>query len=258
MNLTDLFLLLNAFCLGLRHGVDWDHIAAIFDIVAGTNRKEKAKTFFRDEPVSLSFAYAIGHGLVVVFLGMVAICFCSHLPAWIDPIMERVVGITLLLLGGWVTFCLLRTIFVQQQPVMSRGALILSLFDKATIWLKLQKESSLESRQQRAYDFPAALAVGAIHGIGAQTGTQILVLMAVGTVSKTAAVVVLCSFVLGIACSNIIVAIISSLGIMPAKALQPAYVVSTLLVAGFSLYVGCVFCLGQANALPDLPRLLGA
>ena len=35
--------------------------------------------------------YALGHGLVVTVLGIIAIVAAEFLPDWIDPVMERIV-----------------------------------------------------------------------------------------------------------------------------------------------------------------------
>src|SRR6266487_663285 len=82
--------LLTALGLGFRHGIDWDHIAAITDI---TSSQEEARN-------SLLFGtlYALGHALVVFSLGVLAIVAGKNLPSGIDRVMPRVVGVTLLLL----------------------------------------------------------------------------------------------------------------------------------------------------------------
>ena len=52
--------------------------------------------------IALGTLYALGHGLVVVVLGSAALVLGTQLPDWVDPLMARVVGVTLLLLGLWV------------------------------------------------------------------------------------------------------------------------------------------------------------
>ena len=76
--------------LGLRHGIDWDHIAAISD-VAGSQKS-------RRRSMGMGTLYALGHAAVVVALGLVAIWLGTLLPDWVDGYMEIAVGITLLLL----------------------------------------------------------------------------------------------------------------------------------------------------------------
>jgi len=138
--------------LGVRHGIDWDHIAAITDITsttaaAGMGDAAHAGQHLTDpghdhghggdpelrahdagpgsataspalatrpamgsrrilsgqgEAIRLGTLYALGHGAVVIALGIAAITFGALLPDWLDPIMGRVVGLTLVLLGIWV------------------------------------------------------------------------------------------------------------------------------------------------------------
>lgn len=87
-------LLLTALVLGLRHGVDWDHIAAIADLSGAANDRRRG---FR-----LSFLYALGHAAVVFALGCVAIGAGAAIPDGLDRWMGRIVGLTLIWLGIWV------------------------------------------------------------------------------------------------------------------------------------------------------------
>ena len=93
-------LLLTSLTLGIRHGFDWDHIAAIADL-SGT-----AET--RRRGFVLSMLYALGHGVVVFALGSLAIAFGFAIPESLDAWMGRIVGITLIALGAWILIELLR------------------------------------------------------------------------------------------------------------------------------------------------------
>src|SRR5271154_2447085 len=86
--------LLSAVVLGFRHGFDYDHIAAITDITSvQTNRWRGMK---------LGLLYALGHAAMVAVLGSAVIVFQLSLPHGIDRIAERLVGLTLLILGVYV------------------------------------------------------------------------------------------------------------------------------------------------------------
>lgn len=93
-------LLATAFTLGVRHGFDWDHIAAIGDL-SGT-----AET--RRRGFVLAMLYAVGHAIVVFALGTAAIVFGLAIPEGFDVWMGRVVGITLIALGAWILIELVR------------------------------------------------------------------------------------------------------------------------------------------------------
>lgn len=93
-------LLLTAFSLGVRHGFDWDHIAAIADLSGTAENRRRG--------FALSMLYAVGHGVVVFALGTLAIAFGMAIPEGFDVWMGRVVGITLIALGAWILFELAR------------------------------------------------------------------------------------------------------------------------------------------------------
>lgn len=109
-------LLFTAFGLGLRHGVDWDHIAAIADL-SGTAES-------RRRGFVLSMIYAIGHGAVVFLLGSFAILAGTAIPDGVDDWMGRVVGVTLIALGLWILAELVRK--GQDFRLQSRWMLIIS------------------------------------------------------------------------------------------------------------------------------------
>ena len=54
--------------------------------------------------IGLATLYALGHASVVVALGIAALLLNAVLPDWVDPILQKVVGVTLVLLGLWVLF----------------------------------------------------------------------------------------------------------------------------------------------------------
>ena len=93
-------LLVAAFWFGFRHGIDFDHIAAITDITGSTEERRRAVLF--------GTLYAVGHALVVLALGVVAIVVGERLPQGVDEVMSKVVGATLVLLGIYVVVSLIR------------------------------------------------------------------------------------------------------------------------------------------------------
>ena len=87
-------LLLTSLALGLRHGIDWDHIAAIADLSSTAETRRRG--------FGLSLLYAVGHGAVVFMLGAAAIFVGASIPHSVDVWMGRVVGLTLVALGVWI------------------------------------------------------------------------------------------------------------------------------------------------------------
>ncbi len=74
--------IVSAFLFGFRHGIDWDHIAAITDI-AGSQDDRRSAMFF-------GTMYALGHALVVFLIGTAAILLGERLPESVDNVMEKI------------------------------------------------------------------------------------------------------------------------------------------------------------------------
>jgi ABC-type nickel/cobalt efflux system permease component RcnA len=93
--------LLIAFLLGLRHASDPDHLVAVTSLVAaddgGTRRAAR-----------LGAWWGIGHGAMLLLIGLPAILFKSSLPPWLESGAEKAVGIMILVLAGRVLFKWLR------------------------------------------------------------------------------------------------------------------------------------------------------
>ncbi len=239
--MIQLSLLGSALLLGLRHGIDLDHIAALVDI-CGANAGEPR---LRRKGFLLSLAYALGHALVISILGLAAISFATLLPAWIDSVMERVVGITLVILGLY----LLNTVFSAIKNAdafrfKSRWTAFYSwsvgAFARLTRQPLSQEEPVLSAR--------GTFAIGMLHGIGAETATQVLLISAVGGVaSQATAIAMLAAFVLGLVASNTFIALISLGGFGTASSWRPLYLLGGGLAGAFSLFVGGAFLLGAVE-----------
>lgn len=252
-------LIVGSFVLGLRHGVDWDHIAAISDIV-GANSADSRQTKLK--ALWLATSYSAGHGCVVVVLGIAAICFSSILPIWIDGVMGRVVGLTLIFLGVWVLATLFRSLS-SGKPLkpQSRLQLVLSAFDLISKRLKMipSKGGRGEDKGQMPSGVATAFGIGSIHGIGAETGSQVLLLVSAGSVGDhfiNWGVAMLFSFVAGLLVSNTMLALSLIFGFTTARFRTPMFAAMSVLTGFFSIAVGAVFVLGHDAALPDLQKII--
>lgn len=304
-----LVILGGALALGIRHGVDWDHIAAITDITSATAavpvaerlpseetalvlsraaasweferatvggshanlsgaRLPKARTvpfealanFARQHrtPLFLGTMYALGHGSMVVVLGLMAILFKEILPDWIDPIMERVVGLTLLILAGYLFYSVFRYFRGGEFRLRSRWMLVFAGIGRGWRWAigrvtgRAHEYAHARAPDQQ-YGTRTAYGIGLIHGIGAETGTQVLIIgTAVGAGSTGMSVATLLAFVLGLFISNSMVTIASTTGFVSAQRRQIVYVGLGIVAAIFSLVVGLVFLSQSAELLPNL------
>jgi hypothetical protein len=86
--------------LGLRHGFDYDHLAAISDITAVQRNWRSG--------LRLGMTYALGHAFTVAALGIAVLEMHLGLPEGLDHWAERLIGLTLIVLGVGVVAGILR------------------------------------------------------------------------------------------------------------------------------------------------------
>jgi hypothetical protein len=86
--------------LGLRHGFDYDHLAAISDITAVQKNWRSG--------LRLGMTYALGHAFTVGVLGVAVLEMHVGLPQGLDHWTERLIGLTLIVLGIGVVAGILR------------------------------------------------------------------------------------------------------------------------------------------------------
>ncbi len=307
-------LLLTALLLGIRHGIDWDHIAAIVDITSTTAAADAAeeghaehhaassghhhrhggatelaahaseaaggvaggaagagphehrvaltqRRFLSEQghAILLGTLYALGHAFVVAVLGLAALMFSAVLPAWVDPIMGRVVGITLIVLGVWVFFSLYQYArHGQEFRLRSRWMLV---FDSARYgWRRLQARlhghEHVEPVEMSSYGVRTAFGVGMIHGVGAETGSQVLLIAGVGgAASLGLGLPMMFAFILGLLISNTAIIVLSATGFVASQLRQRIYVVVGVVAGAFSLLVGVLFLFEQEGQLPNLDSI---
>jgi len=262
--------LLTTFLYGFRHGIDWDHVAAITDITstAGAGRKERTRgtgQATERQPTGsravlfLSTMYVLGHAAMVVALGSAALLAQTLLPSWVDPILERVVGITLLLLAAWVFYSLIQYLRGRGDfQLRSRWMLVFS--GVAYLWHRfhewLEGRAHEHKHHLMRYSPVSAFVVGIIHGIGAETGSQVLLIAAVGgTSGPESGMLLMASFVTGLILSNSLIAVVTAAGFLGARSQREIYIGVGVAAGVFSLVVGLYFLTGRAESLPDLPGL---
>ncbi len=245
-NLSDLLLLLPALLFGLRHGIDWDHIAAITDIT--TSQSETR------ESLILGTIYVLGHAAVVTTLGLLAILLGLKLPDWVDYLMEPFVGITLILLGLWVVYSL----FKEREDFRLRSRWML-LFGGATVlyyWVTGKLTGKVHRHRtvpHENYGLLSAFAVGLLHGVGAETPTQVLLfVMAAGAGGTVFGVSLLLVFVLGLLISNSLITLLTTFGYVRARRNSRVFMVLGSVTATLSVIIGLLFVTGQASLLPAL------
>ncbi len=201
--------------------------------------------------------YALGHGTIVTILGIVAIVAAEFLPDWVDGVMERVVGVTLIFLSAYLFYSLYQYFRGGADfRIRSRWMLVFAGVANAWHWVRSRvgRHEHVHVQPQN-YTARTAYAIGVIHGIGAETGTQALIIAtAVGATSKGVAIAALLCFVVGLLISNSFVTFASTTGFVSARRRRLVYVGAGVFAAVFSLVVGLVFLNASTGLLPDLDK----
>jgi ABC-type nickel/cobalt efflux system permease component RcnA len=283
---------LTAFGFGFRHGIDWDHIAALTDITGSQDSPRRSIVF--------ATLYAVGHALVVFVLGFAAIVLAERLPDGVDAVMERVVGATLVLLGVYVFWALVR--HRRDFRMRSRWMLLFSGVRRGVRWLggrdrprEVVFEHDHEHSVDEAHDVErehmhdrvmanrgsavpdgrhrhrhrhvgrlpddpfvtygpvTAFSVGMMHGVGAETPTQVLIfLTAAGAGDTGVGLLLLGCFLVGLLSSNTMIAVAGTFGLLGASRRWWLYATVSVLTAVFSLVIGGLFLFGRGAVLPAI------
>lgn len=239
--------LISAAALGFRHGLDYDHIAAITDISSVQSRPRDAMKF--------GLLYVAGHAATVAVLGAAAVIFRIALPPASDRWAERLVGITLLLLGLYVLGTFFRPGTHSHAPRTR-----ITLLVNGLLWVywrlsRLFGGTRVEAPQifKDGYGARSTFVVGVIHGLGAETPTQILLfLMAANLGGTGAGLLGLLMFIVGLLAMNTLMCA-SAAGLFSATLSHPnALRALTLATSVYSIIVGAIFLVGSAGKLPSL------
>jgi high-affinity nickel-transport protein len=284
-------LLVASFWFGFRHGIDWDHIAAITDITSSQEDRRVA--------VAFGTLYVVGHGAVVLALGVVAILIGQELPESVDAAMGRIVGVTLILLGVYVFVSLIR--HGREFRMRSRWMLVFAGIRSAWWRISGRRRSSAAAHDHERepvhvhaggeaaeavaaadriadwhhghhgrpghhhhkhpepddpfvnYQKGTSFLVGMLHGVGAETPTQILIFTAAaGAGGKAAGIAVLLAFLVGLMTSNSVITVGTAFGFLRASKNFAVYAAVAVITGVFSLAIGILFVLGQDSLLPAL------
>lgn len=266
--------LLSAAVLGFRHGLDYDHIAAITDI---SSVQAKAR-----DAMHYGLLYVAGHATTIAVLGGLAIAFRVSLPPASDRWAERLVGITLLVLGLYVLGTFFRPSFFRTASSdsstphgHSHGPRTrITLLINGLLWLYWKLTRLFGGTRNEApqvfkdgYGTSSTFVVGIIHGLGAETPTQLLLFLLAANLGGTAAGLLgLLMFIAGLLLMNTLMCALAA-GLFSAdkilgwfgrgEAARVAIRMNavrglTLLTSAYSIVVGAIFLLGAADKLPSL------
>ena len=281
----DFALLVSAFGFGIRHGFDWDHIAAISGIATGEKNPRRA--------FSLATAYAFGHAAVVILLGVGIILADFKIPDSVDTTMMYIIGGSLIGLGLWV----LVNVVIQGEDFQLRSRWMI-IRDGAFRGLQRVRRSStgrsIVVEHEHAHLHPenmeihdhnhentqlaegpiegdthfhrhrheihvdssildksSARGVGILHGIGVETPTQIVIFVAASQASgKVGGLLILLAWVLGLLVANSSIALISVNSSSWLRQHVNVYRYIAVCIGLLSLVIGVLVCIEQDDLLP--------
>lgn len=235
--------LLTAAILGFRHGFDYDHIAAITDIVSVQSSKREA--------MKLGMVYALGHALTVAALGSMVIVLGIHLPMDIDRWAERLVGLTLLLLGIYV----LGTLVFRPVDTMpkSRYMLLHQGYHRARLLFKPHAHDTPVAAYAPPanYDGRSVFVIGIVHGLGAETASQLMIFLLAANLGGAAlGILGLGLFLVGLLTMNALMTA-SATGLFGISRHRPTVMrVVSALTGIYSVAMGVLFLAGRSSLLP--------
>jgi len=239
--------------------------------------------------------YVAGHATTIALLGSAAVVFRIALPAASDRWAERLVGLTLLVLGLYVLGTFFRPWFfgssMQGSSTQASSAhghahprTRITLLANGVLWIywrlsRIFGGTRVEAPQvfKDGYGTKSAFLVGVIHGLGAETPTQILLFLMAANLGGTAAGLLgLLMFIVGLLAMNTLMCAVAaglfsadkvlawlspagpqnpvSRGLSSALSAVSAHALGglTLLTSAYSIVVGAIFLLGSASKLPSL------
>ena len=243
--------------LGFRHGFDYDHLAAITDITS-------VQRGWR-EGMRLGLLYALGHALTVAILGIGVILLHLSLPQHLDAVGERLVGATLIVLAIYVFLSMWRrrghltdgAHSHSHTVARSRIALLISGIRYAWWRVRRLANPTLLRPDPFAfrYDRGSVFTVGIIHGLGAETPSQLLLFLLAANLGGTSrGLLGLLAFIFGLLVMNTLMTAGAS-GIFARSTARPRLQAAvTSLTAAYSLAIGTIFFFGLSDRLPALVR----
>jgi high-affinity nickel-transport protein len=235
--------LISCAVLGFRHGFDYDHIAAISDI---TSVQQKPSSAMR-----LGLLYAAGHAAMIALLGSLVILFQLSLPHRLDSWAERLVGLTLIVLAIYVMGSLVWGNPHAIPP--SRAALIIRGYRRLRSRFSRAKQDANSAMKDEDLNYTGSIAfgIGVIHGLGAETPSQLaLFLLAANLGGVAKGIGGMAMFLAGLLVMNTLMTA-SACGLFHGSAPHPKVMRFFVgLTAVYSFVVGCVFLLGSSDRLP--------
>jgi high-affinity nickel-transport protein len=221
-------------------------MVAITDVTNVQIRKKHA--------ISLTLFYSLGHALTVIAIGVSIILLGITIPQILDEIFGKAVGITLVILGMYIIYHL-----AKKGQKEFRAATRFTIIANSIFYAYSKLGSRLLGRTvpqrkifENGYGQHSSFIVGMIHGIGAESPTQLAVFamsLGLGIILGVTALLV---FVSGIIISNLVFGIMVSTGFSQSLKSYKIYKYASIASAAASLIVGSLMIAGFDFVLPEI------
>jgi high-affinity nickel permease len=237
--------------LGLRHGFDYDHLAAISDITAVQRNWWSG--------LRLGITYALGHACMIAIMGVAVLEMHFELPGGIDAWAEKLIGLTLIVLGIGVVAGIYRKPEPSQPHDHHRVESRLAIAINGVIWIgwKLRRLFGSDAPRPKhfhwIYNGKSVFAIGMLHGIGAETPSQLTLFFLTANLGGTSrGLLGLFAFTFGLVVMNGIMTA-SMGGAFRASGHHPHFYHAIAWTgAAYSCVLGFIFLFGISNKLPSL------
>lgn len=235
--------------LGLRHGFDYDHLAAISDITAVQYNWRSG--------LRLGITYALGHACTVAALGIAVLELHLGLPEGLDHWAERLIGLTLIVLGIGVVAGILRKDAhghrhgrVESRLAIAINGIFWAAWQLRRLW---NRQAPRPERFQWIYTGRSVFVIGMLHGIGAETSSQLALFFLTANLGGTSrGMMGLLAFAIGLVTMNALMT--ASIGGMfkTGSHLPRFYHLIAWTGAAYSCTIGVIFLFGISDRLPLL------
>jgi high-affinity nickel-transport protein len=201
--------------------------------------------------------YALGHAFTVAVLGIAVLQLHLGLPEGLDHWTERLIGLTLIVLGIGVVAGILRKDAHGHSHGRIESRLAIAINGILWIGWKLRRvanpQASQPQRFQWMYNGKSVFAIGVLHGVGAETPSQLALFFLTANLGGTSrGMLGLLAFSIGLISMNALMT--ASLGgAFSTGGHHPRlYCAIAWTGAVYSLGIGLIFLFGISDKLPAL------